>query len=235
MVESSPRRVTVAAVQATPVFLDRAATTDKACALIEEAAAAGASLVVFPETFIPTYPDWVWRRPAWSDGDVRRAAATTLGRHPEPDRRAAGGGGRRGRRYVAMGINEIDGGTLYNTLALPRPRRVDRRPAPQAHADRRRADRLGHGRRLHPGRRRRPRSASSAGCCAGRTTCRWPARRCTPKGVEVYVAPTWDNSDTWVGTLQHIAKEGRCYVIGCAPLLRGSDVPGRAARRRLPR
>ncbi len=45
------------------------------------------------------------------------------------------------------------------------------------------------------------------------------------QGVEVYVAPTWDNSDSWVGTLQHIAKEGRCYVIGCAPLLRGSDVP----------
>jgi nitrilase len=42
---------------------------------------------------------------------------------------------------------------------------------------------------------------------------------------DIYLAPTWDNSDTWVATLRHIAKEGRQYVIGVAPLLRGSDVP----------
>ena len=42
---------------------------------------------------------------------------------------------------------------------------------------------------------------------------------------DIYLAPTWDNSDTWVATLRHIAKEGRQFVIGVAPLLRGSDVP----------
>ena len=45
------------------------------------------------------------------------------------------------------------------------------------------------------------------------------------KGIDVWCAPTWDNGDTWVATLRHIAKEGRVYVIGVAPLLRGSDVP----------
>ena len=45
------------------------------------------------------------------------------------------------------------------------------------------------------------------------------------QGVEIYLAPTWDNSEEWVATLQHIAKEGRAYVVGVAPLLRGSDVP----------
>jgi nitrilase len=50
-----------AAVQATPVFLDREATIDKAVGLIAEAAGNGARLIVFPETFVPTYPDWVWR------------------------------------------------------------------------------------------------------------------------------------------------------------------------------
>ena len=47
------------------------------------------------------------------------------------------------------------------------------------------------------------------------------------QGVDVYVAPTWDNSDMWVATLRHIAKEGRLYVIGVAPCSRG----GRARRR----
>jgi nitrilase len=45
------------------------------------------------------------------------------------------------------------------------------------------------------------------------------------KGIDLWAAPTWDNSDVWVPTLRHIAKEGRVHVIGVAPLLRGSDVP----------
>lgn len=45
------------------------------------------------------------------------------------------------------------------------------------------------------------------------------------RGVDIYLAPTWDNDETWIATLQHIAKEGRCYVLGVSPVLRGSDVP----------
>ncbi|MHB8683973.1 MAG: nitrilase-related carbon-nitrogen hydrolase, partial [Dehalococcoidia bacterium] len=51
-------KFTAAAIQAAPVFMDRDATVDKACDLIAEAAAAGARLIVFPETWIPTYPWW---------------------------------------------------------------------------------------------------------------------------------------------------------------------------------
>src|SRR4051794_38876422 len=116
MLESSPRRVRVAAVQATPVFLDRAATTDKACGLIKEAAGAGASLVVFPETFIPTYPDWVWRRPPWSDGPfVERLYENSVAIPSETVEQLSAAAAEAGA-YVAMGINEIEGGTLYNTL-----------------------------------------------------------------------------------------------------------------------
>ena len=53
----------VAAVQTTPVFMDRDATIDKACGLIVQAAGQGASLVVFPEAFVSGYPDWVWVLP----------------------------------------------------------------------------------------------------------------------------------------------------------------------------
>ncbi|MFO1534024.1 MAG: nitrilase-related carbon-nitrogen hydrolase, partial [Thermoplasmatota archaeon] len=48
--------VRVAAVQATPVILDAAATVEKAAGLIADAAQAGARLVVLPETFVPLYP-----------------------------------------------------------------------------------------------------------------------------------------------------------------------------------
>ncbi|MGH8990502.1 MAG: nitrilase-related carbon-nitrogen hydrolase, partial [Acidimicrobiia bacterium] len=53
--------VRVAAVQAAPVFLNLDATVEKTVALTKEAAAGGAALVVFPEAFVPAYPDWVWR------------------------------------------------------------------------------------------------------------------------------------------------------------------------------
>lgn len=45
------------------MFLDRDATIAKARELIAEAGRSGARLVVFPEAFIPTYPDWIWRIP----------------------------------------------------------------------------------------------------------------------------------------------------------------------------
>jgi nitrilase len=49
-----------ATVQAASVFMDREATTAKACSLIREAARNGARLVVFPETYIAGYPHWSW-------------------------------------------------------------------------------------------------------------------------------------------------------------------------------
>ena len=52
--------VKVAAVQASPVLLDRDETIAKVVALAEKAAAEGARLVAFPEAFVPGYPDWVW-------------------------------------------------------------------------------------------------------------------------------------------------------------------------------
>lgn len=48
-------------------------------------------------------------------------------------------------------------------------------------------------------------------------------------GVELYVAPTWDRGEPWLSTLRHIAKEGRCYVIGCCIAMRKSDIPDRFA------
>jgi predicted amidohydrolase len=56
----------VATVQASPIFLDREATVDKACHLIEEAAHQGAALVVFPESWVPGYPVWTNAVSRWN-------------------------------------------------------------------------------------------------------------------------------------------------------------------------
>src|SRR5215211_936636 len=48
--------IKVAVVQAAPVILNRAATTEKVCRLIREAAEQGARLVLLPEAFISAYP-----------------------------------------------------------------------------------------------------------------------------------------------------------------------------------
>ena len=45
------------------------------------------------------------------------------------------------------------------------------------------------------------------------------------QGVDVWVAPTLAHGDGWVATMRHIAREGRCYVIGVNPCLRVDQIP----------
>jgi len=46
-------------------------------------------------------------------------------------------------------------------------------------------------------------------------------------GVELYAAPTWDHGEPWTSTLRHVAKEGRCVVIGCCSPMHRDDLPDR--------
>jgi nitrilase len=102
-----------AAVQTSPVFLDLDATIDKCVGLIEEAARNGASLIAFPETFIPGYPWFIWLdSPAWGMQFVQRYHDNSLVYGtPEADRlsRAA----KDNAIMVVMGHSEKDGGSLY--------------------------------------------------------------------------------------------------------------------------
>ena len=43
--------------------------------------------------------------------------------------------------------------------------------------------------------------------------------------IDILCAPTWDSGETWLATMQHIAREGGCWVVGCATSLEASDVP----------
>ena len=45
------------------------------------------------------------------------------------------------------------------------------------------------------------------------------------QGVDVWVAPTLARGDGWVATMRHIAREGRCYVIGVNPCVRVDQIP----------
>lgn len=78
-------RFKAAAVHAAPMFLDRSATTKKAISLIREAAAAGAEIVAFSETFIPAFPVWaaLWAPIDNHDLFVRMADQSVLVDGPE--------------------------------------------------------------------------------------------------------------------------------------------------------
>ncbi len=102
-----------AAVQAAPEFLDLDASVCKAIGLIEEAAANGAFLIAFPETFLPGYPWYIWLdSPAWGMQFVQRYFDNSLAYgSPQAERleRAAKDNG----IMVVMGLSERDGGSLY--------------------------------------------------------------------------------------------------------------------------
>lgn len=54
-----------------------------------------------------------------------------------------------------------------------------------------------------------------------------PLARCAlyAQGLDIYIAPTYDNGERWIATMQHIAREGGCWVIGSGLALRASDIP----------
>ena len=113
----------VAAVQAAPVFLDKNATIDKACELIEKAASEGAALAVFPEAFVSGYPDWVWVLPPAQKALINELyqelfenAVTIPDQSTERLCKAA----RQAGIYVTIGVNErnseASNSSLFNTI-----------------------------------------------------------------------------------------------------------------------
>jgi aliphatic nitrilase len=110
---------TAAAVQHAPVYLDAAATTAKACELIAEAAGNGASLIAFPEVFVPGYPYWNWTMnpvegSPWFEKLYRNAIDV-----PGPETDVLCGAARAHHATVVIGVNERGKhslGVLYNTM-----------------------------------------------------------------------------------------------------------------------
>lgn len=228
-----PRPVIVAAVQAAPAFLDRQATVTKACALIADAAARGARLIVLPEAFVPAYPAWVWFLPLTRRPDLAMLYGALVEQSitvPGPDTDRLGAAARAAGAWVAIGVNEVNADasrtSLYNTLLLfdDQGRLVSR-----------------HRKLMATGGERLVWAAGSDADLVVRDTpfgrlgglicwenymplARYELYR---QGMQIHLAPTWDKSEQWVATLRHIAREGRTWVIGCCQVLHRDQVPDR--------
>ena len=215
--------IKVAVVQAAPVLFDKDLSIEKACSLIEEAGAQGSKLVLLPETFIPAYPR------GFSFGMVignRSAEGRALWKRywdnsieiSGPEVKALGKAAKEAGVYVAIGVTERDGeysrGTLYCSLLYFGPD----------------GSLMGNHRKLKPTGSERlvwgegdgstlPVFSTEIGRIGG-LVC-WenymPLARMAlyGKGVEIYLAPTADQRETWQATMRHIACEGRCFVLGC--------------------
>ena len=223
------RTVRVAAVQATPVILDAAATVEKAVGLIEEAAADRAELVVLPETFVPLYPSGGWAKAAAAfEGfdESLGAALVELGRGTGAAGRPASRGLRGAGVHCAIGINERElerPGTIYNSLLLIGPEGVlskHRKLMPTHH------ERLFHG--IGTG-GDLDAVATPLGKIGG-LICwenRMPLARYAVyrSGPQIWLAPTADDSDGWLASMRHIAIESGAYAVSVPQYIPRSAFP----------
>jgi len=111
----------VAAAHIAPVFLDLAATVEKACAVIKEAARNGAQLIAFPETYIPAFPVWcAVRAPIYNHEFFRKLAANTV-LVPGPELARIAETARKCGVFVSLGFNEgtkASVGCIWNSNVL---------------------------------------------------------------------------------------------------------------------
>lgn len=222
-------KFTAAVVQAAPAVFDREATIERVRKLAAEASSKGAKLAVFPEAFVSAYPKGLdfgarvggrtpegrrmFRRYFESAVDVPGAAAEALSAIAQAN-----------SIHLVIGVIERDGGTLYCTVLFFAPD----------------GGLLGKHRKLMPTAMERLVWGMGDGSTMpvfdteigriGAVIC-WenymPLLRTAmyAKGVQLYCAPTVDDRDTWARSMQHIAFEGRCFVLSAVQYLRRGDCP----------
>ncbi len=223
------RTLTAAVVQAASVLLDTPATVERGLDLMAEASARGARLVVFPEAFIGGYPKgadfhiYLGGRTPQGRAEFRQyfdAAVAVDGPEIAQLARAAS----RHKTYAVVGIIERDGGTLYCTVVYigPDGRVLGRHRKLMPTALERLVWGFGDGSTLQ--------AVDTPYGKLGAVIC-WenymPALRMAmyQQHIALYCAPTADDRDSWVSTMQHVALEGRCFVLSACQHLKQSQFP----------
>lgn len=223
----------IAAAQAAPVFLNKKKTVEKACKIIQKAGKNGAKLIVFPEAFIPGYPDWVWVVPNSKSkilndlyAELVKNSVTIPDKSTDKLCKAA----KEAKINVIIGMNERNGessnSSLCNTILF-----IDENGKIG-----------GKHRKLIPTGGERLIWAQGDGSTLnifnspigkiGGLIC-WEnfmplARQAMYNGgAQILASPTWDKSSRWLQSMQHIAREGGMFVIGSCMTLKMKDVPDR--------
>lgn len=230
-------QLTAAVAQSASVLLDTPATVERALAQMAEAARRGVQLLVFPEAYLGGYPKgadfhiYIGARTPQGRAEYDHyfnAAVTVDGPEIAQLAKAAAQHG----MYVVVGIIERDGGTLYCTAVYL---------GPQGQV-------LGKHRKLMPTALERLVWGFGDGSTLqavdtpygklGAVIC-WenymPALRMAmyQQRVALYCAPTADDRDSWASTMQHVALEGRCFVLSACQHLRRSQFPADRMNNRL--
>jgi len=221
----------IAVAQFSPVFLNKDKTVAKACKAILEAGGKGAELIVFPEAYIPGYPDWVWLVPNSKSSDLDKLYKILVENSVSINDssttklcRAA----RSAKINVVMGMHEINSETsnasLYNSILF-----IDNS-----------GEILGKHRKLIPTGGERLIWAQGDGSTLktydttvgklGGLIC-WEnymllARNAIyEKGTQILATPTWDKSPNWIISMQHIAREGGLFVMSACMAIKKEDIP----------
>ena len=110
--------IKVAAAQIRPVLFSLDGSVQRVLSAMAEAADQGVELIVFPETFLPYYPYFSFVEPAVLMGRSHLALYEQAVTVPGPAIDSIAAAARQQGMHVLLGINERDGGSLYNTQLL---------------------------------------------------------------------------------------------------------------------
>jgi nitrilase len=114
------RIVKAAAVQISPVLYSREGTIEKVVRKIHELQQQGVQFATFPETVVPYYPYFSFVQTPLQNiaGPEQRKLLNEAVTVPSPATDAISEAARQAGIVVSIGVNERDGGTLYNTQLL---------------------------------------------------------------------------------------------------------------------
>jgi aliphatic nitrilase len=110
--------IKAAGVQIGPVLYSRQGTVEKVVRNIAKLGEQGVQFATFPETFVPYYPYFAFLQPPYLMGTEHQRLLEESVTVPSAETDAIGRAAKRANMVVSIGVNERDGGSIYNTQLL---------------------------------------------------------------------------------------------------------------------